>query len=56
MVGVALTVVEDELSNPIDIGLFGPDGVVASAELIPHLIEESRACQSGLLVEKWGSI
>jgi hypothetical protein len=37
--GVFFAVKEDEAYDPVDVGLFGAEGVVFEAEFVSHLIE-----------------
>jgi hypothetical protein len=37
---VALVVKQDETSNPIDISLFGAEGIVFEAEAVAHLVKQ----------------
>ena len=39
LVGVALVVEEDEAADPVDVGLFGADGVVFDPDGVTDLIE-----------------
>ena len=39
LLGVALVVEEDEAFDPVDVGLFGADGVVLEADGLTNLIE-----------------
>ena len=39
---MALAVVEDEASNPVQISLFRPDAVVSQANLVTDAIEQPR--------------
>jgi hypothetical protein len=38
--GVSLVVKEDIAANPLDVGLFGANGVMQQPELLPNLVEE----------------
>jgi len=38
--GVLFAMKEDEALDPVDVGLFGAEGVVFEAEFVPHLIQE----------------
>lgn len=38
--GVLFAMKEDEALDPVDVGLFGAEGVVFEAEFVPHLIQK----------------